>query len=83
MCVLFIKSFKSSSLWEFTREGDGGRSKGGLNPRYFLFSIPVEFGKRCEYADYGEYRQRCETVYVREVKDLPVSNKKAEGVVKR
>ena len=54
-----------------------------MNPRYFLFSIPVELGKRCEYVDYGSFKKRCEKVYVKEVDGLHPSNKEVEAVVKR
>jgi len=51
--------------------------------RYYLFSIEVELGKKLKYADYGLYQKRCETVYVKEVCGLQISNKELEAVVKR
>jgi len=33
-----------------------------METKYFLFSIPVELGERCEYVDYGEYEKRCENL---------------------
>jgi len=54
-----------------------------METKYFLFSIPVELGKRCEYVNYNGYQKRCEKVYVKEVDGLQLSNKEVEAVVKR
>lgn len=51
--------------------------------RYYLFSITVELGKKLEYADYGKYQKRCETVCVKEVDGLQPRYKEVEAVVKR
>ena len=51
--------------------------------RYYLFSITVELGKKLEYADYGKYRKRCETVYVKEVDGLLKPRETTPEVLKR
>ena len=44
--------------------------------RYYFFSITVELGKKLKYADYGKFKKRCETVYVRELNRIgkPIEN---------
>lgn len=50
--------------------GIGGRSMDGYKSPSFLFSIPIEIGKRQEYVDLGTYRKRVEKVYVKEREGL-------------
>jgi len=47
----------------------------------YLFSITVELGKKLEYANYGAYQKRCETVYVREVDGLNRTKKLLSEVI--
>lgn len=58
---------------------DGDRCTNGC----YLFSIAVVIGKRLEYANYGTYQKRCETVYVKEVDRLKKPRGTALEVIRR
>jgi len=61
----------------------GGEGRHGGYKKYFLFSIPIEIGKRCEYVEYDGYQKRCEKVYVKEVDVLNKPKKLLPKVIER